>query len=173
MQQVFVAHATGEPAHEFAKRHLFDPLGITDYCWSETRSGQMATNSGFFIRPRDMLKFGQLYLDRGLWQGRRIVSAHWVSESTRPHVDSARPDPARTEPSHRAYGYLWWMRWPPPGIEHRFSWYLATGNGGQKIFVYRNIDMVVVFTGSHYGELVGHAQPLEILDRFILPALLD
>ncbi|WP_282609293.1 serine hydrolase [Pelagibius sp. Alg239-R121] len=167
-----VAQAAGEPLPSFAKKHLFAPLGVTDYCWSITQSGQVATNSGIFLRPRDMLKFGQLYLNHGTWLGQRIISEHWVRESTRKHVASTRPDKPRVKSSRRGYGYQWWTRRTLPGEDAKLDLYLASGNGGQKIFVYPNLQLVVVFTGSHYGKPAGHAQPWKILDRYILPAVL-
>lgn len=167
-----VARAAGEPLPAFARKHLFAPLGITDYCLSLTPGGQLATHSGIFMRPRDMLKFGQLYLDRGLWQGRRIISARWVAASTMKQVETARPDSSRSEPSRAGYGYFWWTRRALSGNGESLDLYLASGNGGQKIFVFPRLGMVVVFTGSHYGERIGHQQVWTILDRFILPAVL-
>ena len=163
-----IAHAAGEPVPAFAKTHLFEPLGITDYCWTLTPKGRAMTGGNFFIRPRDMLKFGQLFLDRGVWHGRRVVSEPWVRESTRRHLAAARPDPARDEPSQLGYGYHWWtFRARDP----QFDQYFASGNGGQKIFVFPGFDLVVVFTSSHYGKTIGHTQPTQMFKRFIIPAL--
>ncbi len=154
-----VAQAAGEPLPAFAKEALFEPLGITDYCWSIAPGGGALTNSDLFMRPRDMAKFGQLYLDQGLWNGRRVISEDWVRVSTNHLVDSARPDPARKLASERGYGYLWWTRRAPAAPDPTFDLFLATGNGGQKIFVFPTLELVVVFTGSHYGKDIGHEQP--------------
>ena len=69
-----IAEAAGEPLTAFARKHLFRPLGVTDYCWTLTPAGQPMTDGSFYMRPRDMLKFGQLYLDDGAWRGQRIIS---------------------------------------------------------------------------------------------------
>ena len=167
-----VEHAAGEPLSAFAKTHLFGPLGIAEYCWSETRGGQVATNSGFFLRPRDMLKFGQLYLDRGEWQGRRILSQGWVADSTRKQVAWTSADSAPPKQGDDGFGYLWWTRRTRPGDDPTFDLFVSSGNGGQKIVVFPSLGMVTVFTGSHYGEPVGHDQVWEMLNRYILPAAL-
>lgn len=165
--------AGGRPVAAFARLNLFDPLCITDYRWSFSPSGQAMTGSQFMMRPRDLAKIGQLLLDRGMWNGRRIVSAAWVDESTRKHVatrpTNAPPDPAR---DGVGYGYHWWTlkAEDPRGLTARF---FASGNGGQKIYVYPGLDLVVVFTGSHYGRSIGHFQPERILRQFIFPAIKD
>lgn len=187
-----IAQAAGEPVTEFAKKHLFNPLGITDYCWSLTPTGQAMTDGSFFMRPRDMLKFGQLYLDHGVWRGRRIISERWVTESTLKYVEFGRialerwgtsppaaqadivqPYPSWSMLSRRGYGYYWWNVGAQPGNDSRYDVYYANGDGGQKIFNLPNLDLVVVVTGSHYGKPAGSEQSWEILHRFVLPAVLD
>lgn len=172
-----VARAAGDSLPEFAKANLFLPLGITEYCWTMAPQGCAVAQGFFHMRPRDMLKIGQLFLDRGTWQGRRIVSADWIEESTRPHVQSAAgsgsrlgSDDGKDGAARDGYGYQWWTRTVrnPP-----FDHYFATGNGGQKIFVLPHFDMIVVFTGSHYGSFVGHRQTTDLFNRYIAPAVLQ
>lgn len=165
-----VARASGEPLPVFSRKHLFEPLDITDCCWSLTPHRRALTNSAFFMRPRDMLKFGQLYLDGGVWRGRRVISQRWIAESTRARLDAARPDPERKEPSRKGYGYQWWTGL---ATNPAFNHFYATGNGGQKIFVFPVVEMVVVFTGSHYEQAIGHRQPTQLLNRYIAPAALS
>ena len=172
-----VARAAEEPLPEFAKANLFLPLGITDYCWTMTPRGRAVAQGNFYIRPRDMVKIGQLFLDHGTWQGRRIISVDWIEESTRAHVQSAAgsgsrlgSDGGKDHAGRDGYGYQWWTRTDRnPTFDH----YFASGNGGQKIFVFPRIDMVVVFTGSHYGLPIGHRQPTDLFNRYIAPAVLQ
>ena len=116
-----------------------------------------------------MLKFGQLYLDRGLWNGRRIVSEDWVMESTRSHRP---PDPSLSESIQLLYGYHWRSRHMRPHDDPKFYYFVAMGGGGQLIIVFPELDMVIVFTGGHYGTSIGERQHSELLDNFIAPALL-
>ena len=170
-----VARVAGESLPEFAKANLFVPLGITDYCWTMAPLGCAVAQGFFYMRPRDMVKVGQLYLDQGTWQGKRIISADWIKESTRPHVRSAAgsgsqlgSDKLKDDAARDGYGYQWWtraVRNPP------FDHYFATGNGGQKIFALPRFDMVVVFTGSHYGSFIGHRQTTDLFNRYIAPAV--
>ena len=187
-----IEHAAGRALPVFAKQHLFDPLGITDYCWTLTPKGRVMTDGSFYMRPRDMLTIGQVYLNGGVWRGRRVISEAWVSESTSYYMEfarlaaerwetrslksdaaSKRPYPSWSMLNRRGYGYYWWNVGAPPGGDTRFDAYYANGDGGQKIVNFPNLNMVVVFTGSHYGEAVGAEQPWRLLHGYILPAVLD
>ena len=171
-----VARAAGEPLPEFAKANLFLPLGITDYCWTMTGRGQAVAQGNFYIQPRDMVKIGQLFLDHGTWQQREIISVDWIEESTRAHVQSIvgsgsqlGSDGEKDDVAQDGYGYQWWTR---ATRDPSFNHYFASGNGGQKIFVFPRLDMVVVFTGSHYGSRIGHQQTTDLFNRYIAPAVL-
>lgn len=164
-----VAWASGQPFADFAKATLFDPLGITRYCWTFTPAGQPMTDGSFYMRPRDFAKLGQLYLDGGMWRGRRVVSAAWVRAATRHQI--ALPPPT-TRKLHVHYGYHWWVRNVRPHDDHSFAMYTASG-GSQKLVVFPDLEMVVVFTGSRYVDRAAYQQPWEMLDRYILPALRD
>ncbi len=163
--------ASGEPVADFARKVLFEPLCISDYRWSFSPSGQAMTGGSFFIRPRDLAKFGQLFLDRGVWNGQRLVSEEWVERSTKRRVASLPPgSPKPPALEEVGYGYHWWTYRALGGTE-RTSAFFASGNGGQLVFVFPELDLVVVFTGSHYNDARGHRQPLDILRYFILPAV--
>lgn len=158
-----IHRASGLKAHEFAERHLFGPLGIFDYTWWVYPDGTVQTGGGLALRPRDAAKIGQLILDGGTWQGRRVVSESWVRESTDDRAPGA------------AYGYQWW-RIRLPRHEHPFDLtdeafeaVAASGRGGQWIFVYPDFDLVAVFTGGNDNTLSN--QPLDMLRRYVIPAL--
>jgi CubicO group peptidase (beta-lactamase class C family) len=126
---------------------LFDrwvarPLGIRDYHVNLTPAGDAYTGGGVQMRPRDFLKFGQLFLNRGLWQGRRIVSADWVSQSTKLQVRAS---------SDNDDGLAWHLYTLRAG-SRAFREYEANGNGGQFLIVDPELDLAVVFTAGNYNS---------------------
>lgn len=151
---------------EFAQANLFEPLGIAraDWTWNYDLTNADKEYSQIHMRPRDMLKFGILFADGGRWHGRRIVSESWVRTSLaeHSHVDSV------------SYGYFWWR--------HTFDVETASGsqqvvvpaaqgNGGQKIFVVPQYDLVAVFTAGGYNA--DATPPNTIMEKMILPRLAE
>ena len=121
---------------EFANETLFHPLGIQNPRWGMDDSGLIYGGFGLYLTSREMAKFGQLFLQEGVWEGEQLVSKEWVQESTSEHmpenvdfVYSVRPP--------RDYGYLWWIH---------DGFYIASGLHGQRIFVNPENDYVLVFT---------------------------
>ena len=151
--------AAGAAADEFSAEHLFAPLGIGNYYWSYSPSGQVDTGGHIFMTPRDMAKVGQMVLDRGVWEGAQIVSDTWIDRSTAYRLSINNVDD---------YGYLWWRR--NLGSNGDYPAVYASGNGGQYIFIIPDVNMVIVFTGGNYNSNLS-GQPLEITDRYILRAL--
>ena len=151
---------------DFADKYLFRPLGITQNKWPITNSlgsqGLAMTGGGLHLTPRDMLKFGQLYLDNGQWSGKQLISPEWIEASTQTHSTS--------DLYGEGYGYLWRIMERPIGNKTVRS-YEAWGNGGQFIMVFPSLNMVTVFTGENYGKFPETEQPFELLERYILPAL--
>ena len=127
------------------------------------------TDGSFYMRPRDFAKLGQLYLDLGIWQDRRVLSEAWIRAATREHVPLP---PSTRRKLHTNYGYHWWVKHLGEGEDPRFKMYVAAG-GSQKMVVYPKLGMVVVFTGSRYYGWDAHQQPWQLLDRYVLPALRD
>ena len=159
-----VHKASGLPADKFAERYLFSPLGITNYYWQKAPNGVVNTLGGLWLRPRDMAKIGQLFLNGGRWNGKQIVSEEWVKESTKQQVGAGQL-PAWF--SADGYGYQWWLG----SFQVRgqtFESYSARGQGGQFIIIFPALQMVAVFTGWNDNELLG--QPLDMLQKYILPA---
>jgi len=117
---------TGKSLADFAKEALFEPLGITQFEWlNMPASGEVAAASGLRLRPRDLAKIGQLVLNNGTWNGRRIISEAWIRESTQgriAHFDAV--DSLR-------YGYQWWGDEEKVG-DRQISWIAAQGLGGQR-----------------------------------------
>ena len=146
---------------DFAAENLFAPLGITEWEWESIASGLTDTDGGLHLRPRDMLKLGQLYLDGGVWSGDRIVSDAWVEESTqRRMVNEGMPD----------YCLLWWCDDFHYGDRTAYT-YFASGHGGQKVFVFPSFDLVVVVTQQVFDNGYGEVNNIGILSRYVLPAV--
>jgi CubicO group peptidase (beta-lactamase class C family) len=124
---------------DYADLYLFGPLGITARRWPADPQGVQIGGAELELTARDMAKFGYLYLNRGLWNGERIISADWVTQSHTPQVDLERqPDDC----ADLSYGRLWWLRGQgghPSGV--------AVGFGGQFVYVIPALDLVVVMTG--------------------------
>jgi CubicO group peptidase (beta-lactamase class C family) len=162
-----LANVAGDRVEWFADAALFAPLGIHSYRIYLDPTGVPYMGGGMHLRPRDMLKFGQLYLDGGLWQGRRVLSEGWIRQSFGAY--------GRLEPLERngnEYGYLWWHEVYTSDGKSIAS-IEARGNGGQYIFVLPELDTVVVITSGNYrGGLEMTRQPQRIFRRYILPALL-
>jgi CubicO group peptidase (beta-lactamase class C family) len=135
--------ATGRDLQDVADEWLFRPLGIRSYQWERTPDGHIIGQGNLWLRGRDALKFGLLYLHHGRWQDKQLISQRWVKESTRLHT------PLVLE-NYVGYGYQWWrgaVRWGEQEVEFAF----ASGNGGQKIVVVEELEMVIVITSAAYG----------------------
>jgi CubicO group peptidase (beta-lactamase class C family) len=156
-----IERATGEEFLAFARRTLFEPLGFESYRWPYQPVAENAGTFGqLYLRPRDMLKFGVMVHDKGRWQGRQIVSREWIERSTL----------ERSRIGSRGYGYLWWWQtFTVNGKEVRAL--LATGNGGQKIYIVPSLELVAVFTGGAYNS-PQDSPPNAIMADVLLPELL-
>jgi CubicO group peptidase (beta-lactamase class C family) len=153
---------------DFADEYLFQPLGIDAYRWWRFPLVDEVTfaSGGAFLRPRDMAKVGAMYLNDGVWNGRQVVPATWVEAST----SVATPLPSGYRTVH-GYGYNWWLGGPQreQGMAEHFR---ASGWGGQEIYVFPALDLVLVFTAGGYYE----DPPLDFNDLivdFILEAVRD
>jgi CubicO group peptidase (beta-lactamase class C family) len=147
MMSAILTKASGESTKELADSVLFGPLGISDEKWSQDNKGIYIGGSELFLRPRDMAKFGLLYLNKGVWNGRQIVPGAWVEESTSPKL-SIGPD--RYYPTVMRYGYWWWI--PDQS-------YQARGYNGQYIIVRPDLNIVVVVTGENQGAIFQYLDP--------------
>lgn len=153
-----IRSATGQRMDAFAEEVLFEPLGITNYAWDFINPDMIHASGNLQLRPRDMAKLGQLCLNGGVWEGQRIVSEAWIAESTQKHV---------THSATSGYGYQWWLETYRVGST-TVDAFSAEGWGGQRIIVFPDLEMIVVFTGGNYAS----GDPSEeILTRYILPAV--
>jgi CubicO group peptidase (beta-lactamase class C family) len=162
-----IRRASGLSADKFAERYLFEPLGITDYYWAKLPGETVETGGGLFLRPRDMAKIGQLFLNGGRWQEKQIVSENWVKESTVNHAGTMK-NPAWLVAAD-GYGYQWWLG-SLNAASNDIRFYAARGRAGQYVLVFPSLQMVAVFTGLNDNKLMN--QPLDMLQRYILPAVI-
>lgn len=145
----------------YAQEKLFAPLGITKAEWVYSPLGVPQTGGGLRLASRDLLKIAQLYLNKGAWEGARILDEAWVKASTSPH---ARID------DETEYGYLWWLKSFKSGGKLYAAHYM-TGNGGNKVVAIPSLDAVVVITSTNYNTRGMHEQTEKILTEYVLPAL--
>jgi CubicO group peptidase (beta-lactamase class C family) len=159
-----LANATHQPASAFAQTNLLGPLGITSAVWNTYDNGtQTDTGGHMHMRPRDMVKIGQLALQRGQWNGTQLVSTAWMDVSTS-RITEFDDDP------DDGYGYLWWhgsVTWQGQPIDM----FYANGAGGQYIFVMPQLDLVAVFTGENYADDGAQLLPLAVLQNDVVDAI--
>lgn len=124
-----VTKRTGETLTEYLTPRLFGPLGITKYYWETCPKGITKGGWGLFLCAEDMAKLGQLYLQRGKWNGQQLVSEYWIEISTARHL--------KTQNDTYGYGYQLWMEQRPGSFEYN-------GMLGQNVIIYPDMDMVLV-----------------------------
>jgi CubicO group peptidase (beta-lactamase class C family) len=156
---LIISKVAQEPIPSFAKRVLFEPLGINDFKWDggKTPGGSV----DLFLRPRDMAKIGYLYLNDGIWDGTQIVSSSWVRQSVSKQIDV----PERDLPKEYQYGLLWWLY----KIKSH-SAFFSLGIGGQIIYVIPALDIVYVSTSK--SSIDSNPELFKMPERYIVPAVL-
>ena len=165
LMSAILKRRAGMHADAYAEHHLFEPLGIERATWFRNRDGHPHTGGGLDLLPRDMAKFGLLYLRGGRWGDRQVVPAEWVERSTWRHVRRGG------SAGHGVgYGYLWWILEPDPAGAGQQDIYAAMGFRAQYIFVVPEHDMVVVVTGGT-RQYRDEQRPISFLYSHILPAV--
>jgi CubicO group peptidase (beta-lactamase class C family) len=149
---------------QFGKQNLFQPLGIADPSWETDKRGFYNGGAGIRITPHDMLKIGQLYLNKGMYTGTRIVSEEWITKAV-----SCKITTGSAQPFAQGYGYYWWI-----GSIHSHDYFFANGYGGQFIVVVPDIRLIVVATNiwSGVSGATANAQwysTLDIIMNKIIP----
>lgn len=152
-----LAEVSGQSTLDFAREHLFGPLGIDAIRWNRDARGIYKGGTQLYMTPRDLAKIGALCLNDGLWGSRRIVSADWLTESTQTHIHG-RPDYF----AGRGYAYHWWTL-------GTYGVYYASGSQGQTLYVFPDHNLVVVFTATIRE---GTIFPEALTRDYILPAIL-
>lgn len=145
-----VTRRTGETLTEYLTPRLFGPLGITKYYWETCPKGITKGGWGLFLCAEDMAKLGQLYLQRGKWNGQQLVSEYWIEISTARHL--------KTQNDTYGYGYQLWMEQRPGSFEYN-------GMLGQNVIIYPDMDMVLV-TNAGNKEMFQDCIMLNIIRKY-------
>jgi CubicO group peptidase (beta-lactamase class C family) len=156
-----LSKTTGQRADKYAEQELFGPLGIRNATWVYSPLGVPQTGGGLRLSSPDLLKITQLYLNGGTWWGHRIVNEAWVKTSTQPHAQIDE----ETE-----YGYLWWLKSFKSG-GNTYPAFFMSGNGGNKVVGFPNLDACAVITSTNYNTRGMHEQTEKLLTDYILPAI--
>ncbi|NQY29800.1 MAG: serine hydrolase [Flavobacteriaceae bacterium] len=147
----------------YADKKLFAPLGITNYQWEYTPQKVGNTAGGIRLRAIDFAKYGQLYKNKGLWNGTQILNKQWVEKSLGKQIKQSFDGDS--------YGYLFWNKtYKNNDKEYEVSF--CSGNGGNKIFVFKDIPFVIVITSSAYNNPNAHANADKIMTEYIIPAII-
>lgn len=151
---------------KYTDEKLFKPLGITKYQWPYSPQHVPSTAGGLQMRSLDFAKFGQLYKNNGIWNGKQIIPESWVKQSFTQYL--ALPKDVVGE---GYYGYLFWNKTYTVNNKPYETFY-CSGNGGNKIFVFTNTPLVVIVTASAYNRPYAHPQVDKMMQQYILPAVL-
>lgn len=157
-----VGEATKTWLPEYFDRYIARPLGIDDYGMNLMPTGEAYGGGGMRMRSRDFLKFGQLYLNGGTWNGARVVSRGWVRQSTAHQVDA---------PNGSSDGFGW-HRYALTVAGRTVQEYEANGNGGQFLIVVPELELAIVFTAGNYNQYrIWRKFREEIVPQYIIGAI--
>jgi CubicO group peptidase (beta-lactamase class C family) len=139
-----IAKGTGETLLAYCHDALFDLMGFGPVSWAKGKDGEFRAASGLRLLPQDFLKIGQLVLAGGIWNGRQVVPAEWLKRTLTPAVTIA---------DGRRYGYQWYLSASPAGTsQHWERWVGGIGWGGQRLYVFPALDLVVAQYCGNYGK---------------------
>jgi CubicO group peptidase (beta-lactamase class C family) len=151
-----LATATRTTACEYIHQHLLAPLGVVAEHWGRDPQGYFSGGYNFYVTPRELAKFGLLYLHDGRWKGKQLVPADWVAASMTSQVDAGAP---------YGYGYDFWLR-DIAGHDVAMAW----GSGGQMIYIVEDLDLVVVLTTNTRDFAQDSFDGVSIIEDYVLPA---
>lgn len=155
-----IENASGLRLDQFAKKYLFEPLGITDYSWDHTTTNRemILASKRLYMKPRDLAKIGLLVMKKGRWNDQVIVSESWIKEMSTPQTKITGLD----------YGFLWWsLTLQSEGkVMNALT---ATGNGGQYIIIIEEFNLMAVFTGGAYNSDQDKL-PFAVMNKVVLPS---
>lgn len=158
-----IEKSTGKNVAEVVAAEVLKPLGVSDWAWQTDFRGRPMAFAGLRLKPRDMVKIGELVRLRGNWAGRQVVPAPWIAEMTKIQVAADE---------RYGYGYQWWVRqFPAEDRETQVA--EAIGNGGQRIYVVPALDLVVTMTAGVYGEREVLAAQDRLFERIVAVARRD
>jgi CubicO group peptidase (beta-lactamase class C family) len=148
----------------YASEKLFQPLGITNYKWQFTPQHKPSLAGGLKMGALDFAKFGQLYKNNGIWNGKTILDKNWIKKSFTNYFADNK--------DFEGYGYLFWRKVYKVGNKE-FESYQSSGNGGNKIIIFKEIPVVIIITAKAYNKPYAHSQADKIVQDYLLPALYE
>lgn len=148
----------------YAQKKLFQPLGITNYKWQFTPQQKPSLAGGLKMNALDFAKFGQLYKNNGIWNGKRILDKSWIKKSFTNYFSDKK--------DFEGYGYLFWRKVYKVG-DKSFEAYLSNGNGGNKIIIFTELPVVMVITAKAYNKPYAHSQVDKMVQEYLLPAVCE
>ena len=148
--------SSGLSLDDLAQERLFGPLGISRYQWSRTNTDDVEASGHIYMRSRDMLKIGVVVSNDGVWQGEQLLSTAAIDKLYAPRFEF--------------YGDFWWHgRFSSADMSYPETRAIfASGNGGQQIFVFSDLELIVVFTANNYNQ---NTPSVLMLEQYILPAV--
>ncbi|RZK48812.1 MAG: class C beta-lactamase-related serine hydrolase [Pedobacter sp.] len=146
---------------KYSNEKLFKPLGITKYKWQFTPQKVANTAGSVQLRSLDYAKYGQLYKNQGVWNGKQILSQEWITKSLSHQMTISEDE---------YYGYLFWNKtYTVNGVNYEV--YYSSGNGGNRIFIFKDLPIVVVITSTAYNTPYGHKQVDKIMQNYLIEAV--
>jgi CubicO group peptidase (beta-lactamase class C family) len=158
MLSAIVTKATGQTVLDYLKPRLFEPLGIAHPEWTASAEGYSIGGYGLFIRTEDIAKFGQLYLQKGKWNGKQLLPEKWVEAATSKQVDNDKAPSGKNADWRQGYGFQFWR------CQHNA--FRGDGRDGQICLVMPEQDAVIAIT-AQTGQMQGE---LDLVWKILLPA---
>lgn len=159
-----IVKGAGMTLPEFAREALFEPLGIRSFEWAAGADGVASAASGLRLRPRDLLRVGQLVLGRGRWEGRPVVPEGWIDRSLAEATQTG---------DGLGYGYLWFLGAAPvPAFGGQRRWMAGFGNGGQRLWLMPDADVAATIVCGSYNQPDAWVTPTRIWREIVLANLL-
>jgi len=148
---------------KYTDQKLFKPMGISKLNWQLTQQNVGNTAGGLQLRSDDFAKWGQIYKNKGAWEGKQLIPKAWIEKSLDHQVKQEHVE-------NGTYGYLFWNNsYTVNGKDYAYS--SCSGNGGNKIYIFKDIPLVIVITASAYNMPFAHMQVDQMMERYILPAV--
>lgn len=148
---------------KYSNEKLFKPLGITKYKWQFTPQKVANTAGSVQLRSLDYAKYGQLYKNLGNWNGKQILSKEWITNSFSHQMTISEDE---------YYGYLFWNKtYNMNGVNYEV--YYSSGNGGNRIFIFKDFPIVIVITSTAYNTPYGHKQVEKIMQNYLIESVLN
>ncbi|MCH8347747.1 MAG: serine hydrolase [Proteobacteria bacterium] len=165
-----IRNATGKYADEFAEETLFADLHVSSYRWQKARDGTRETGGGLTLTAYDLAKMGQLVLDKGMWNGKRVVSDTWIAESVKRHLPLAE-GALGGSPYTTGFAYHWWIqRYEVNG--KTIQAIVGRGYGGQYLGIFPALNTVVVMNNGEWGNPRERVFDYDVIvEKWILPAI--